>query len=137
MKYMEVKKMSETAKGLKEFIEHKLPRLREEAKSPNKYGIDKHSDGFYKSTKCQSVNINELCYSSFSGSFGDSNTYSDIADLDTKILSEYFIKYLNIHKDEIMLEVANLIMEDAKKLKDIAIKEIDDYRASISKALED
>ncbi len=136
MKYMEVKKMAETAKGLKEFIEHKLPRLREEASSPNNYGIDKHSDGFYKSTKCQSVNI-ELCYASFSGSFGSSNTYSDIADLDTKILGEYIIKYLNIHKDEIMLEVANLIIEEVKKNRDVAIKELDDYRASILKILED
>lgn len=128
MNYKEIKSLAENGKGLKEFIEHRLPQLREEAGKSNNYGIDKHWDGFSMETKCQSINCRELSYSSFSGSYGDSSTYSDIASLNTDLLRQYFIKYLNDHKDEIMSGVAELMIREARENKDIALKEIDDCR---------
>ena len=136
MDHKEIKMLAENGRELKEFIEHKLPQLREEVKK-SKYGIDKHRDGFSTGTKIQSLNIKEFCYSSFSGSYGDSSTYSDISGLDMIMLQDYFIKYLNIHKDEIMLGVAELMITEAKNNRTIALKELDDYKANLLQLLED
>lgn len=136
MDHKEIKRLVENGRELKEFIEHKLPRLREEVKK-SKYGIDKHRDGFSTGAEIQSLNIKEFCYSSFSGSYGDSSTYSDISGLDMIMLRDYFIKYLNIHKDEIMLGVAELMITEAKNNRTIALKELDDYKANLLQLLED
>ena len=92
MDHKEIKRLVENGRELKEFIEHKLPRLREEVKK-SKYGIDKHRDGFSTGAEIQSLNIREFCYSSFSGSYGDSSTYSDISGLDMIMLRDYFIVF--------------------------------------------
>lgn len=136
MDHKEIKMLVENGRELKEFIEHKLPQLREEVKN-SKYGIDKHRDGFSTGAEIQSLNIKEFCYSSFSGSYGDSSTYSDISGLDMIMLRDYFIKYLNIHKDEIMLGVAELMITEAKNNRTIALKELDDYKANLLQLLED
>lgn len=136
MDHKEIKMLVENGRELKEFIEHKLPQLREEVKK-SKYGIDKHRDGFSTGAEIQSLNIKEFCYSSFSGSYGDSSTYSDISGLDMIMLRDYFIKYLNIHKDEIMLGVAELMTTEAKNNRTIALKELDDYKANLLQLLED
>jgi hypothetical protein len=136
MDHKEIKMLVENGRELKEFIEHKLPQLREEVEK-SKYGIDKHRDGFSTGAKIQSLNIEEFCYSSFSGSYGDSSTYSDISGLNMIMLRDYFIKYLNIHKDEIMLGVAELMITEAKNNRTIALKELDDYKANLLQLLED
>lgn len=136
MDHKEIKRLVENGKELKEFIEHKLPQLREEAKKSN-YGIDKHHDGFSTGAKIQSLNIEEFCYSSFSGSYGDSSTYSDISGLNMNMLRDYFIKYLNIHKDEIMLGVAELMITEAKNNRTIALQELDAYKANLLQLLKD
>ena len=102
-----------------------------------KNGIDKHTDGFGRRESIQSMNISNLCYSSFSGSYGSGDTYSDIANMDTDLMQEYFIKYLNRHKDEIMEGVADLMINDAKSNQENAIKEIDEYKNSLLKLLEE
>ena len=61
------------------------------------------------------MNISNLCYSSFSGSYGSNDTYSDIANMDTDLMKEYFIKYLNKHKDKIMEGVEDLMMQNQVK----------------------
>ena len=83
------------------------------------------------------MNISNLCYFSFSGSYGSVDTYSDIANMDTDLMQEYFIKYLNRHKDEIMEGVADLMINDAKSGQEDAIKEIDEYKKSLLKLLEE
>ena len=83
------------------------------------------------------MNISNLCYSSFSGSCGSGDTYSDIANMDTDLMKEYFIRYLNGHKDEIMEGVADLMINDAKSNQENAIKEIDEYKNSLLKLLEE
>lgn len=137
MDYREIERLAEEGRRLKEFIEHRLPQLREEVRNPKNYGIDKHSDGFFAETRAQSLNIKELCYSSFSGSYGDSSTYSDISGLNMNMLRPYFIKYLNIHKDEIMLGVAELMITEAKNNKTAALKELEDCKANLLRLLED
>lgn len=52
-------------------------------------------------------------------------------------MQEYFIKYLNKHKDEIMEGVADLMINDAKSSQEDAIKEIDEYKKSLLKLLEE
>ena len=76
-------------------------------------------------------------YSSFSCSYGRGDTYSDIGNMDTDLMQEYFIKYLNRHKDEIMEGVADLMINDAKSGQEDAIKEIDEYKKSLLKLLEE
>ena len=52
-------------------------------------------------------------------------------------MKEYFIRYLNGHKDEIMEGVADLMINDAKSNQENAIKEIDEYKNSLLKLLEE
>ena len=53
------------------------------------------------------------------------------------MLRHYFIKYLNIHKDEIMLGVAELMITEAKNNKTAALKELEDCKANLLRLLED
>ena len=57
--------------------------------------------------------------------------------MDTDLMQKYFIKYLNKHKDEIMEGVADLMINDAKSNQEDAIKEIDEYKKSLLKLLEE
>ena len=136
MKLEELEELMIAGKGLKTFIVKELPAIREEVRSCQKSGIDKHEDGFSTRSGCQSMVIRELCYSSFSGSYGNSSTYSDIANLDLDLLKKYFVKYLNIHKDEIMLGVADLMIDEAKSEKENAIIEIDKRKETLLKLFE-
>lgn len=133
----ELSKLITTGRKLKKFIKETLPKIREEYQSHSRSGIDKHTDGFSKREETQSMNIRNLCYSSFSGSYGNGNSYSDIANMDTDLMQEYFIKYLNKHKDEIMEGVADLMINDAKSSQEDVIKEIDEYKKSLLKLLEE
>lgn len=96
----ETKELIATGKQLKTFIKDELPKIRKESKT-NGYGIDKHNDGFSTQENIKSMNIRCLSFYSFSGSWGSSSTYSDISNLNFDLMKEYFIKYLNNHKDEI------------------------------------
>ena len=133
----ELSKLITTGRKLKKFIKETLPKIREEYQRHGNNGIDKHTDGFGRRESIQSMNISNLCYSSFSDSYGSGDTYSDIANMDTDLMQEYFIKYLNRHKDEIMEGVADLMINDAKSGQEDAIKEIDEYKKSLLKLLEE
>ena len=74
----ELSKLITTGRKLKKFIKETLPKIREEFQSHSNSGIDKHTDGFGRRESIQSMNISNLCYSSFSGSCGSGDTYSDI-----------------------------------------------------------
>lgn len=133
----ELSNLITTGRKLKKFIKETLPKIREEFQSHSNSEIDKHTDGFDRKESIQSMNINNLCYSSFSGNYGNGNTFSDIANMDTNLMQKYFIKYLNKHKDEIMEGVADLMINDAKSNQEDAIKEIDEYKKSLLKLLEE
>ena len=42
--------------------------------------------------------------------------------MDTDLMQEYFIKYLNRHKDEIMEGVADLMINDAKSGQEMLLR---------------
>ena len=124
-------KLARNGKGLRDFVTKKLPKIRKAVQQGSRSGYDKHIDGFFRNEDAiQSVNL-KLCYKSFTGSYGDSSTYSDIADLDNGITAEYLAKYLNKHKDEILLEMADMMVSDARQKRDVAIDEIESLKASL------
>lgn len=121
-------------KGLLNFVNEKLPYLRNSELRESNSQIDKHEDGFYyNEDPCQSMNIRQLCFRSFSGSYGSSSVYSDISGLDTDFMKKYFLKYLNKHKDDILREMGDMMISDAKEIKSQAILEIDKIRRNIEK----
>lgn len=132
MKLQEIERLAKTGKELKYFLSDILPKVRS-----GHDRIDKHSDGFgIGSDEIQSMNIN-LHYSSFSGVFGDSRIYSDIAGIYTDVMKTYFLNYLNKHKDEIIEEMANMMINDAKKEKENALRELEDKKQNLIKLLND
>lgn len=110
-------------KRLYEFVTKRLPQIRNEKLDPRS-PIDKHSDGFSCSESIQSMNIRDLSYSSFTGSYGNSSTYSDLP-VDGKMMKDYFLRYLNRHKDEILREMAIDMMDDAENMKRDALQELE------------
>lgn len=124
----------QNGKGLLNFVNEKLPFLRSPKSRDASSQIDKHNDGFfYNEDACQSMNIRQLCFKSFSGSFGSSSVYSDIAGLDMDLMKTYFLKYLNKHKDNILREMGEMMINDAKEIKSQALQEIDNVRRNIEK----
>lgn len=136
MTLKETKELLVTGKQLKTFIKDKLPKIREES-TISGYGIDKHNDGFCTEENIQSMNIRYLSFYSFSGSHGSSETYSDISNLNFDLMKEYFIKYLNNHKDEILIGVADLMINAAKKNKEEAIRELEEHKKELLDLFED
>lgn len=136
MTLKETKELLATGKQLKTFIKDKLPKIREES-TISGYGIDKHNDGFCTEENIQSMNIRYLSFYSFSGSYGSSETYSDISNLNFDLMKEYFIKYLNNHKDEILIGVADLMINAAKKNKEEAIRELEEHKKELLDLFED
>lgn len=124
----------QNGKGLLNFVNEKLPYLRNRELRESNSQIDKHEDGFYyNEDPCQSMNIRQLCFKSFSGSFGSSSVYSDIAGLNMDLMKTYFLKYLNKHKDDILREIGDMMISDAKEIKAQALSEIDKIRRNIEK----
>lgn len=124
----------QNGKVLLNFVNERLPFLRSPESKRSSSQIDKHEDGFYyNEDPCQSMNIRQLCFKSFSGSFGSSSVYSDISGLDTNLMKTYFLKYLNKHKDDILREMGDMMLSDAKDIKAQALLEIDKVRRNIEK----
>lgn len=128
--------LARNGKGLRKFVSETLPEIRE-AMRDRSDRRDKHEDGFYvNEDPCQSL-VFRLCYKSFTGSFGDSSVYSDIGKFDMNLWKVYLLKYLNAHKDAILLEMADMMLSDAKKQKEIAIDEMESMKASLTALLTD
>lgn len=117
-------------KNLHDFVTIRLPEIREKYLS-GKARIDKHTDGFSREENIQSMNIRVLSYSSFTGSYGDSSTYSDISNINSTIMADYFLQYLNRHKDEILMEMATYMIKDAESRKQEALQEIEALKTKI------
>lgn len=128
--------LARNGKGLRKFVSETLPEIRK-AMRDRSDRRDKHDDGFsINEDPCQSL-VLRLCYKSFTGSFGDSSTYSDIASFDMNLWKVYLLKYLNAHKDVILLEMADMMVSDAKEQRDVAIDEIESMKASLKILLDD
>lgn len=128
--------LARNGKGLRKFVSETLPGIRK-AMRDGSDRRDKHVDGFYINEEpCQSL-VLRLCYKSFTGSYGDSSVYSDIASFDMSLWKVYLLKYLNAHKDAILLEMADMMVSDAKEQRDVAIDEIESTKASLKILLDD
>ena len=128
--------LARNGRRLKKFVTETLPNIRKAVESRDKSGWNKHEDGFsLNEDAVQSLNV-RLCYKSFSGSFGCSDTYSDIADLDKGLMKEYLVKWLNTHKDEILLGMADMMVSDAQKQREVALDEIESVKASLTALLD-
>ena len=131
-KVNEILTLAGEGRRLRNFINVKLPQIREDCK--NRRGrLDKHRDGFDKGDAIQSFNI-ELSYQSFSGYYGDSRVYSDFTP-NNEILSKYFLGYLNKHTKEIFNEIADMMIKDAVLKKEEALNELDTIREKIETLL--
>lgn len=131
--------LARNGKGLRKFVSEELPEIREAVRTSGMGSgkLDKHEDGFFiNEDPCQSL-VLRLCYKSFTGTYGDSSTYSDIASFDMNLWKVYLLKYLNAHKDAILLEMANMMLSDAKEQKEIAIDELESMKASLTALLTD
>lgn len=119
------------SRKLKTLVEEYLPDVRKKARDPQRgYGcVDKHNDGFALDDN-RGINM-KLAYSSSTGTYGDSSVYTDLSGLDDKIFKDYFLKYLNAHKDEILMEMAALMDKDKQNYKEAALGEIERIKAKI------
>lgn len=121
-KFEEISNLHNESIRIAEFFSKKLPDIRKQYADPHN-SLDKHYDGFIEGDAIQSWDM-KVCYRSFSGYNGVSSTYSDFHP-NKKTMTEYFLKYLNKHTEEIFDEIAQMMLEDAKKLKKDAIHELD------------
>lgn len=132
MNLQEIERLAKTGKELKYFLSEILPKARS---GHNR--IDKHNDGFgIGCEEIQSMNV-RLHYSSFSGVFGDSSTYSDIAGINEDVMKTYFLRYLNKYKDEIIGEMANMMINDAKKERENGLRELEERKQNLINLLND
>lgn len=123
-KVEDIIELDKQGRALINFVGTVLPDIKEKLSSRNS-SIDKHNDGWELSTtRCQAFNIRELCYSSFTGLYGSSDTHSDLVGLDSKLFSKYFLQYLNNNKDQILKEVGQLMRKDAAKRRQEALDEL-------------
>lgn len=128
-----IKGLAGQSHQLRKFINEKLPEIRRKYED-KATSIDKHRDGFCQGDAVQSFCIS-LSYQSFSGTYGDSSVYSDFCPMDNNLMREYFLKYLNSHTKEIFNEMSEMMMKDAKEMRDKAISEIEETKRNIEKLL--
>lgn len=131
-KINEILSIAGEGRRLRDFINVKLPQIREDYKN-RKGRLDKHRDGFEQGDAIQSFNI-KLSYQCFSGYYGDSSVYSDFSP-NNEILSKYFLAYLNKHTVEIFNEMADMMIKDAALKKEEALNELDTVREKIETLL--
>lgn len=127
-----IKDLTSQSSQLRRFVNEELPEIRRKYEDKSS-SIDKHSDGFCQGDAIQSFCIS-LSYQSFSGTHGDSSVYSDFRPIDNNLMREYFLKYLNSHTKEIFNEMSEMMMTDAKEMRDMAISEIGEIKRNIEKS---
>lgn len=127
-KFEEISNLKRESDRITEFFDKKLPDIKKQYADPYN-SLDKHYDGFIEGDAIQSWDM-KVCYRSFSGYNGVSSTYSDFYP-NEKIMTEYFLKYLNKHTDEIFHEIAQMMLEDARKMKTDAIKELEGMKEKL------
>lgn len=125
--------LANQARSLRDFINDELPKLKARYRD-EKDRLDKHYDGFEKGDAIQSFNI-KLSYQSFSGTYGNSSSYSDFCP-DNAIMGKYFLRYLNKHTSEIFNEMADMMIADAKSKQKEAIDELDNLKEKMIKIME-
>ena len=124
----QIKKLLSNSREIKDLFERKIPlwKSKKEKYDNTRYGfVAGGSDGWYKD--CE-INIH---FAAWAGTYGDSSTYKEI-DLDGEIFKKHFLQYLNLHKQDIMMSIANQIEQEAKSLKLEAEAEIKEHQAILN-----
>lgn len=115
-----VKSLRANANEIYRLFKEKIPRWNTDRKHYDKfrYGfVQGDNDGWYKG---QTI---EIHFGAWCGVYGDSSTYKEIS-LDGEIFREHFLKYLNDHKESIMMGVSESMRIAAQKLVDKATEEL-------------
>lgn len=105
---------------LRRFVNETLPQLRDK-EYRQKNGMSDHLDIFHhQSDDAPGVNLGNIVFTSVSHY---KERYSGVSDLPKEIgdvMPQYFMRYLNEHKDEILGEIARKMLEDAEYYKEDA-----------------
>ena len=73
-----------------------------------------------------------IFFSAHTGQYGSSSCGTFSNQIDSELAKEYFIKAINLRKEQIFSDMAQLMKEDAKSLKSAALKEIDSLQEMIN-----
>ena len=96
---------------------------------------DKHARGFQVDDRFTACKKHNVWYSSYRGYYGNSSSSSWLSILNSDVFWQCFDQYLNLHQDEILLGVAELIETVIKKNVNV-IKEQRDSLNSLIEELE-
>lgn len=115
-----IKKLRHNADQIKDLFVRKIPMWQADSKTYDKtrwgfYPGD--NDGWYSS---QTITLH---FGAWAGTYGCSSVYKQI-DLDGDVFRSHLMKYLNSHREEIMMGVAASIEAEAAKLKSDAEEEL-------------
>ena len=116
----EIKKLQSNAASIKKLFNELIPLWKSDPKTYDKtrWGFTEgNSDGWYPEMR--------IYFHAWCGTYGDSSTYNQI-DYDGDVFKKHFLSYLNNNKQEIMLEIAKSINNEAVKLKEKAQEELQD-----------
>lgn len=95
---------------------------------------EEHKDGFSNTDVRSGIKTNIQYYA-----ICDKGLFlaDELMGLDKQLISEYITKYMNKHKDEIMIEVADMMIEDARRNKENAIEELENRKRELLDILKD
>ena len=114
--YEEAEKFLKTAEKIKNTLE-------EYYKKTNKSTCDKYGCGFNLDSRYSAIKF-ELSLDSWTGYYGNSSCSSQVEIGDRTIFLKYFIETLNRNIDNLLLETADKIKNQAVSLKKRAIEEL-------------
>lgn len=125
-----IKKLRHNADQIKDLFVKKIPMWQADPETFDKtrWGfVQGDNDGWYSS---QTITLH---FGAWAGVYGNSSVYKQI-DLDGDVFRAHFLKYLNNHRAEIMMGVAESIEVEAAGLKSNAEAELNKEMQELSKA---
>lgn len=114
-----IEKLKSEANRIKMLFLESIPAWTADPKHYDKVGF-----GFNLDDRFQAATSINVYFSSKCGIYGNSSCYS-VLHLDDTIWKNHFIKYLNKNKTEIMLAIADQMLEEAKSHKTKAMEELE------------
>jgi len=123
----EFKKISDLVSAANEIFslfKTKIPKWQKDRSHYDKvrYGFEQGTnDGWYKGAEI-TIHFGAWC-----GTYGNSSTYKEFK-MDGDIFKKHFMGYLNSHKESIMMSIHDSILIEAKALKDLAEKEVENQK---------
>lgn len=115
----EVNKLRREAAEIRMLFRVKIPKWKADPHYYDKTGWGFNTDGRFAAHSPISVQ-----FDSHMGTYGDSSCSRELS-LDESIFQKHFLKYLNHHDQEIMMEIADSIEEEARDMKEKAQAELE------------